>query len=236
MFKQRSCQKELLDDALLQGEELHENLKEINRVNKWLGGNSVTFSALRKVIEDSRNKLERSHFILADLGCGDGYMLRTISDWKRGAHYQLQLQGCDINLAAIEQAKINSIDYPHIVYEKLDVFSEEFTRKRFDIVMMNLFAHHLTDEQLIILMKQLKNQTRVALIINDLHRHWVPYFAIKYLTRLLPCSHLIKHDAPLSVRRGFTKKELRAMLYQCGFHSFDISWFWAFRWRVIIWL
>ncbi len=235
-MKERSNQKELLDDSSLSGELLHRNLKELAIVNRWLGGYAVLRNALKNILKKSKDLSKRSHFTLADLGCGGGDMLRTVANWSRCADYEMQLQGFDINSSAIDYARDNSYTYSQIIYQELDVFSENFRQKRFDIVMMNLFCHHLTNDQFVYLLNQLKGQTRIAIVINDLHRHWLAYFGIKWLTRLLPCSRLVQHDGPLSVRRSFRKPELEKLLAQAGFQSFSIRWFWAFRWQVIIWV
>jgi hypothetical protein len=44
---------------------------------------------------------------------------------------------------------------------------------------------------------------------------------------------MVKYDAPVSVLRAFTRKELSTILRRSGFTSFNISWRWAFRWKVI---
>ena len=54
------------------------------------------------------------------------------------------------------------------------------------------------------------------------------------LTRLFSRSYLVKHDAPLSVLRGFKKKELEELLNKAGILNYTIHWKWAFRWLVIV--
>jgi len=44
---------------------------------------------------------------------------------------------------------------------------------------------------------------------NDLHRHPLPRFFIKYAVRLLFANRMIRHDAPVSVARAFTASEWR---------------------------
>ncbi len=42
-------------------------------------------------------------------------------------------------------------------------------------------------------------------------------------------SYLVKHDAPLSVARGFTKNEWDALLRSAGLKNYTVEWVWAFR-------
>jgi hypothetical protein len=44
---------------------------------------------------------------------------------------------------------------------------------------------------------------------------------------------MVKHDAPLSVLRAFTKRELVEILEKAGLIDYRIKWRWAFRWQVI---
>jgi hypothetical protein len=44
----------------------------------------------------------------------------------------------------------------------------------------------------------------------------------------------VKNDAPLSVLRGFKKKELEEVLKKAGITDYSIHWKWAFRWLIIV--
>jgi hypothetical protein len=44
----------------------------------------------------------------------------------------------------------------------------------------------------------------------------------------------VKNDAPLSVRRAFSKKEWTGLLEKAGISEYSIQWGWAFRWLVIV--
>ena len=83
-------------------------------------------------------------------------------------------------------------------------------------------------------MRQLRRQTRVSIILNDLHRHWLAYYSIAWLTRWFSRSYLVKHDAKLSVWRAFHRHELTRIIADAGFTDFRIRWRWAFRWEVVI--
>jgi hypothetical protein len=45
---------------------------------------------------------------------------------------------------------------------------------------------------------------------------------------------MVKFDAPLSVLRGFSKKEIIDVLEKAGIKNYSLSWCWAFRWKVVI--
>ena len=55
----------------------------------------------------------------------------------------------------------------------------------------------------------------------------------KLLTKLFSNSYLVKNDAPLSVARGFIKKEWQKVFKIAGIKQFKIQWQWAFRYLII---
>jgi hypothetical protein len=82
--------------------------------------------------------------------------------------------------------------------------------------------------------QQLYRQANQAVIINDLHRHPLAYYSIKWITRLFSGSYLVKNDAPLSVLRAFRKPELEEILDKCNIKKYALRWQWAFRWQLIM--
>jgi hypothetical protein len=78
----------------------------------------------------------------------------------------------------------------------------------------------------------MQQNSQLGFFINDLHRHWMAYYSIKLLTRLFSKSYLVKNDAPLSVHRGFKKKEWNAIFTEAGIRNFSCKWRWAFRWLI----
>jgi 2-polyprenyl-3-methyl-5-hydroxy-6-metoxy-1,4-benzoquinol methylase len=227
-FTHRSDQIEIMDDLQCSGEVVNQTLRELEFINKWLGGNAVTLDGIQQLIRQPHTSLR-----IADLGCGSGDMLKSLADWGKKNNVLLHLTGIDANPNIIEFAKANCKDYPEITLETLDVFSEEFHQRNFDIVMGTLFYHHFSNDLLIEFFSTLKSSVRVGFLINDIHRHWLAFHSIRILTRLFSKSAMVRYDAPLSVLRAFRKNELRDVLKSAGLHSFELRWKWAFRWQVL---
>jgi hypothetical protein len=81
MFEKRSCETELIDDLALDDPALVQNLRELEGVNRWLGGKRTLISALNRVYREHRGSLEGRRVTIADLGCGGGDLLAAIYDW-----------------------------------------------------------------------------------------------------------------------------------------------------------
>ena len=228
-FSKRSEEIEIMDDLDCSGEVVNQTLRELDTINDLLSGNYVTLSGLSQLVKNSGSKI-----ILADLGCGSGDMLRRIRKWATRNKKEIDLVGIDANPNIISFAKTHTPPECNIHYQPIDIFSQEFKSKKFDVVIGTLFFHHFTNEQLIHFFRQLKSQVRIGIVINDIHRHWLAYHSIRILTKLLSKSPMVKYDAPLSVRRAFKKSELRNILDQAGFKNYSLKWMWAFRWQVVL--
>ena len=232
-FKNRCLQKELLDDFALSGNALEKNLQNLSLANRFLGGNALIFKALQQVLHEQPYLMQQT-LSIADLGCGGGDILRTVAQWAYQESLPCELTGIDANPMSIQFAKTQSYRFHNINYDTLNIFSPEFARKKFDIILLCTVCHHFTDAELIKLFAQLKEQARAAIIVSDLHRHWLPYYATKLLTHLCDCSYLEKHDAPLSVRKAFHYAELTHLLDQANIAHYQIQWRWPFRYQILI--
>jgi 2-polyprenyl-3-methyl-5-hydroxy-6-metoxy-1,4-benzoquinol methylase len=230
-YTRRSEQIEIMDDLDISGDIIDVTLRELETINLLLGGNHVTLNGIAKLIKD-RDPKEK--LVIADLGCGSGDILKLVRKMLNKKGYSAQLIGIDANENITTYATKHSTREDNIIFEAIDIFSPAFAQKRFDIVTGTLFFHHFTSEQLVGFLRQLKDQVRIGIVINDIHRHWFAYRAITLLTRYFSKSYMVKHDAGVSVMRAFRKKELEEIIRKAGFTRYTLRWMWAFRWQVVI--
>lgn len=229
-FSKRSETVEIMDDLNCSGPVVDQTLVELEFINKWLGGNAVTLNGLNRILKNCASPSIK----IADLGCGGGDMLMLIKAHLAKNSRKATFTGIDANPHIISYAKKNTAAHAEINFKAIDVFSNEFRREGFDIVFATLFFHHFTRDQLIDLFTHLNNTTRCGVVINDLHRHPLAYYSIKFLTKIFSKSPMVINDAPLSVHRGFTRAELEEILSTAGIFSYSLKWKWAFRWQLII--
>ena len=229
-LKHRSEEKEIMDDFSREGEVVHQTLRELHAINTYLGGNQLSIHALREL--HKRHAL--SDYSIADLGCGGGDMLRLFDQWSRKQNLALKLTGIDANYHICEYARTNCREIHSVDIQPFDIFSEAFASQTFDIVHCSLFLHHFTDDEIIRLFTQLKSQARLAIVINDLHRHAVSYYFTKYLITRWSRSEMVRYDSVVSVARSFKRHELVSYLQAAGMKDYSLRWRWAYRWELVI--
>jgi ubiquinone/menaquinone biosynthesis C-methylase UbiE len=227
-FSQRTLIPEKMDQPDVAENEIHQALKELEIINKTLGGYHVIFDALKKI--DWKNKECK----ILDLGCGGGDMLRAIARWARKNNKKVRLVGVDMNPVMTNYAIEHSKQYPEISFITRNIFDDELLQEKADITMNSLFCHHFTHEELVFLMQRMDKLSSQAIIINDLHRNWFAYYSIKVITRIFSKSYLVKYDAPVSVARGLSRNEWLNVISEAKLINYKIKWMWAWRWQIII--
>ena len=224
----RDYTKELLDDEQIPFADIQQNMKELNVINTYLGGHAVTISGLQKILHlFPANKT----ITICEIGCGGGDNLLAIAKWCAAKNISANFTGIDIKPACIAYAKMQcgSLNAEWIAE---DYIKAEFKNAKPDIIFSSLFCHHFKEDDLVTMLQWMKQNATKGFFINDLQRHPLAYHSIKLLTKLFSNSYLVKNDAPLSVARGFTKKEWQQLLEWAGIDNYSLQWKWAFRYLV----
>lgn len=231
-LSRRSHEPEIMDDLDCSGKVVNQTLHELDIINRWLGGNAVTMSGIKDLLRKTGK--QPASVSVADLGCGSGDMLRQLADYGRANGIAMHLKGVDANPHIVAYAREHCRDYPEISVESANVLSEDFLRQKFDIITGTLFFHHFDDASLRLLLSRLVRQVRIGLLINDIHRHPLAYHSIRLLTRIFSSSSMVRYDAPLSVRRAFTRQDWVDIFKSADIKTYQISWKWAFRWKILL--
>ncbi len=219
-----------MDDLDASGEVINQTLKELEVINRLLGGNQVTTNGLARLLKGIAHDQKVT---IADLGCGGGDIMKLMAQWAQKRDMDVEIIGFDANPHIIDYAEANCKGFDNIRFEVQDIFSEQFKARQFDVICCTLFTHHFTDQNLINIFHQFKQQAKIGTVINDLHRHWFAYHSIKLLTQVFSKSPMVQYDAPLSVARSFRRADLAGIMKKAGIEQFDLKWMWAFRWQLL---
>mgnify|MGYP000450876440 FL=1 len=227
--KQRTDKEELMDDFSIGGDLLRDTLNKLEKINRWLGGNKVTVNGLKALL---KNHPKEQKITIVDIGCGHGDILRDVAKFGRKEGYKFKLIGVDANSAAIDYANELSMEYPELSFKTQDIFYKDFKSETFDVVIATLFLHHFKEEQLVSFLKNTIKQTKIGMVVNDLHRHTLAYYLFLLLSIFIS-NKMIIEDGLTSVLRGFKRDDLEKISSKINVTP-QISWKWAFRFLWII--
>ena len=137
-----------------------------------------------------------------DVGMGGGGMLRKLRKWARGKNLKLDLRRVGVTPWSTRSTAEATPPEMSINFETADrPRSNGFAPDRF----YRQFVFHPSPRRrgsgsFYPLDGPL---CRAWLVHQDLQRHILPYFFIRYATRFLPVNRMARHNEPVSVARAF---------------------------------
>ena len=221
-LKERSNKKELLDSNDIPFNDIVTNMKELNFINTWLGGHKISKEGLKQLA--GNNKV----LTVCEIGCGGGDNLVALNQWCKQKNIQAKFIGIDLKEPCIALGKTRKPLLENTTWIVNDYRNVVFDRKP-DVIFSSLFCHHFTNGQLMEQLLWMQQHSTIGFFINDLERNPLAYYLIKMLTFLFSSSYLVKNDAPLSVARGFKKREWQCLFQSVNLLQFRVEWKWAFR-------
>jgi len=229
--KYRTDTPEIMDDFTLEGEVLREALDKIAKINQFLGGNSLTLNGVKELILT----VPKSRLItIVDVGCGNGDLLRVLSNYGKENNYSFSLIGIDANAFTVNHAKKLSESYSNINFQCEDIFEFDFSQLKCDIILCTLTLHHFKNEEIESLLTTFYANSNLGIVINDLHRSSLAYRLFQIICFLFQLNSMSREDGLTSILRGFKKEELELFSKKLGFKKYIIKWKWAFRYKWII--
>jgi ubiquinone/menaquinone biosynthesis C-methylase UbiE len=206
-FKQRSHRLEHIDTGNYTAEEYEDCISELRFVNRWMGdAHSLKATLLREVETD-----HLTSFSVLDLGAGSGELLRVTATWARQTNRQFRGVGLELSERMAESILEESERFDEITSVRGDALKLPFAETQFDYVICSLFTHHLLDEQVVQVLREMSRVAKRQIFVIDLHRHPVPYYFYTTLGKLVLHNRLVRHDGALSILRGFKSDELREL-------------------------
>lgn len=179
-------------------EEAAQNLRDLVRINRWLGGHWL----MTRLVGEVARRGER--FTLLDVGAASGDMGRAV---------QRRFPGVRVVAADRMARNLAGAAPPKVV---ADAFALPFAGGAFDVVAASLFLHHFTEAEAVVLLREMGRVARRAVIILDLWRHPVAAAFLPATRGLFGWHRVTVEDGVRSVRAGFLAGELRQLGEEAG--------------------
>ena len=203
----RCIEPEWLDELPVDDPRAARSRRDLQRINALMMNDAIVARAL------ARAAGARGPRTIAEIGAGDGTFMLRLSQQKACAHYR------DVQVTFVDRQKVVTDDTLrrlasrrwHAQSVTADVF--EWLRlpspATFDVVVANLFLHHFDDAQLAVLLP-LVAQRSLAFVACEPRRSAFALLSSRLLGAI-GCNDVTRHDAVVSVRGGFTGRELSAL-------------------------
>lgn len=214
--------------------ELAGDLDNLERINRFLGGHSLVRRQLDRLLYEFRRsghatseecpcRSGRDHsrvtqsrvFVALDVGTGGGDLPREVITRLRARRIPTLFLLVDRNPLTLACARARSSAFPEMRFALGDARRLPLGAGSADVVLCSLLLHHFSEEDAVLILREMARVTRRFVIVNDLRRSPTALVLIWLITRCCR-NRMTRYDGPLSVRRAFTTAELRHLARAAG--------------------
>jgi 2-polyprenyl-3-methyl-5-hydroxy-6-metoxy-1,4-benzoquinol methylase len=198
---------ELLDDPRADPQAVWAELRDIARLNAWFGGTRAVVDALEPFLRRSGHV----PWTLLDVGAGSGDVALAARAAARRHGVDLRPVGLELNPAAARMARAQQL--PMIV---ADGNRMPLRPRSVDVVIASQVLHHLPRGVAIRWIASCDRVARRVVVLADLRRSRLAMAGVWAAATGLGMSRVTRHDAVVSLRRGYTLREFQDMLRAAG--------------------
>lgn len=205
-FTRRTITPERMDEPDVPETKLRASFRFIRAVNRWLGGSAAVVGHLKSW---SRKWRPDERIRILDVATGSADIPLAILRWAKRARHDVRIVGVDRHGGALRIARDHIAADPlakRIELVACDALKLPFPPKSFDYCITSMFLHHLSDIELLTVLRHMERIAKRGIIWNDLHRSRLGYWTTRLVT--LPLNDIVRFDGPVSVLAGFKRKEV----------------------------
>jgi len=210
VFDSRATETEFLDQPECDPALAAASYRFMTMVNGYFGGIRVV---RRFLAGEAAERRVSAPLRILDIGSGICDIPLAVSRWARASDISLKITCLEMadHAADIARGRIARAADPAVELLQEDVFTHQ-PAEPYDCAVASMCFHHFSDAQILTLLRRVRGFVRNSVLVNDLRRSRLASLAARPLLIGTPTG--VRHDALLSIRRGFKVKELNALLRQ----------------------
>ena len=222
----RDRRPELMDDPAISESDHDHALRGLAKLNRAAGIERTVLNALKPYLNDQPLRV-------LDVAAGSGDLITALARRTAASGIPAHFTGCDISDFACRSIRERASKLPELVASRVDATQFDVLHNQlpqgYDIVMCHLFLHHLGNQEIVHLLRAMRESASKAVIITDLRRTRRGYVLAWLASRLLTRSPVVHTDALLSVRGALTTSELHELAISAGYDKPCIRTVWPQR-------
>jgi SAM-dependent methyltransferase len=211
---------ELLDGPLDDEAALVGNLRDLARLNRLTGGTALSRLAIGTLgaLGDAGGRGASGATVL-DVGTGGADIpidLLTRRGPGGGVRSVVASDNREAILTAARRAHPSLDRVSGLTLAVADGRALPWRDGFFDVAHASLVLHHLEPVDAVAFLRELRRVSRTGIVVNDLIRGRRAWLGTWLLVHTIARSRFTRHDAPLSVRRAYSRNELIGLLAAAG--------------------
>lgn len=188
------------------------NLRDLARVNRWLGGVALSRRAVRALLHGHAGNVE-----LLDVGTGAADIPDALITALGRPGGWLRVTAVDTNQQILDAARVRVAAGPESLHlERVEGDHLPYPDEAFDIAHCSLVLHHAEPVAAQRLLGEMARVSRIGIVVNDLERSRRAWLGAWLLARVTTRNAYTRNDAPLSVRRAYLPAEVAQMAARAG--------------------
>ena len=216
-----------MDDPALPKSQHDHALRGLTTIHRFSGLVSRFYKRLLPQLQKTQQ--QNRQIKIADVGCGDGYLLRQLARKTAAAGFDIQWVGYDFSETACSLATEKArADGVNVRFEVLDILASEIPEK-FDVILNSLFLHHFEADDVQTILTRFRDATTQGFIVEDLRRTVLGYLLAWVCGRLLTRSPIVHYDGVVSVEGSFSITEIQDVLTAAAVKPVEITKHWPQR-------
>lgn len=205
---------ELLDEHDAPRADVERSLRDLRRINKYLGGIAIYRSLARRFAPAS----------IVDLGAGTADELEALPDVPLRVALDFKIEHL---LYLRDGSRVRRVAG--------DAHRLPFRDGAVDLVTSAHFFHHFSPEENRDILRESLRVARKGAAVNDTRRHYAPLLFVLLLGALRLVGRITRYDAPASVRQAYTLAEARQIAKSVGAKKWEVVRKMPFRFAILLW-
>lgn len=204
---------EWMDESGADPVQLARSLRDLGRVNRWLGGTRTVLRHLAGMLR----RLPPGEYRVLDVATGLADVPLALTRHARRTGQRLRIVGVDFHAETLRLARDHVRHEPAVSLVRADARALPFAAGGFHFALCSTALHHFGREEAVQVLRELGRVATLGVVVNDLRRSRSALWGAQLLAATLwRRSPMTRHDGPLSVQGAFTAAELRTMAEAAG--------------------